>query len=87
MQWDEVKQAADDALVPDRYPETVEIIIHYCDNRLWEGWTVDPIDGAVTFHGYRGGETGGEEAMRRATVSAYWCNGRITQRTPNAKAA
>lgn len=80
VDWSNVREAAEDACIPDDYPDTVEIVIYFCDTRYWTGWSIDGIDGGITFHGFKGGETGGKEVMARSTVRATWTNGEIKPR-------
>lgn len=80
VDWANVKEAAEDACIPDDYPDTVNIAIYFCDTSYWTGWSIDGIDGGVAFHGFKGGETGGKEVMDRSTVLATWTNGEIKPR-------
>lgn len=87
VDWETVREVSKDVLIPDRYPDTVKIAIYFCDTQYWTGWSIDGIDGAITFHGWKGGETGGKEVMARSTVLATWTNGELRLRNETNAAA
>lgn len=67
--------------------EPVEIFIYWWDSNGWEDFQICDMTGAVTFLGFKYEEDRAQAAFDESCISATWHNGRITPRTPNAKAA